>query len=97
MARSSGSFRSRLNLRDVPPAGTLLGRNIRTPSSAASTRQFSWQGKFAEAEADFRSLIALEEKILGPDHPDPFRPVVGEPLQPRTYTRSSRSYGEIIP
>ena len=47
------------------------------------------QGKFTEAETDFRTLITVEEKVLGPEHPDTLsaRSGLANAFRPRANTR----------
>lgn len=37
---------------------------------APSTRLLADQGKYAAAEAEYRAVLKLQEKVLGPQHPD---------------------------
>ena len=49
-----------------------MDRNIPTRSVAViiwRTRSPS-EGKYAEAEAEYRAVLKLREKVLGPEHPD---------------------------
>ena len=54
------------------------------------------QGKYAEAEAEYKEVIELEENVLGPEHRDSSMPVIESclPIRAARKARESKAFAE---